>query len=168
MVQWGACRRVFISKHGDANAQISSNTVEKDGDEETMVADSHLTEDRLKSKRLRSHPRQKPNAVKSEKLWDSSCQVFINQQGEHNKHPPSVISSLPPFGIVKNEDKTYDETVTAEPLVLEGRLKRKHTCPSKFQEMDLARNQRQRERHHCQSNKKNKVKSCVSRWSEDR
>lgn len=162
MVQWGACRRVFISQHGENNSQLSSNTVEKDGDEEAMVADSHLIKDSQKSKRLCSVPRQEPNAVRSEKLWDSCHRVFINQQGENNQQPPS--------SSVKEDDDSDrdDETITAEPLVPEERQKRKRTCPIQFQEMDTARYQKQRQSRHCNNNKKNKVKSSINRWSEDR
>lgn len=162
MVQWGACRRVFISQHGENNSQLSSNTVEKNGDEEVMVVDSHLTKDSQKGKHLCALPYQEPDAARSGKLWDSCYRVFMNQQGEHNQHPPSTI--------VKEEDEEGrdNETMTAEPLVPEGRWKRKRTCPIRFQEMDATGRQKQRQRRQCNNIKKNKIKSSICRWSEDR
>ena len=162
MVQWGACRRVFISQHGENNSQLSSNTVEKVGDEEAMVADSHLAKDGQKGKHLCVIPYQEPNAIKSEKLWDSCYPVFINQQGEYDQHPPSTI--------VNEEDNAGrdNETITAEPLVPEGRRKRKRTRPILFRDMDTTGYQKKRQIHHCNNNKKNRVKSSISRWSKER
>ena len=86
----------------------------------------------------------------------------VFQHGENNQQPPS--------SIVKEDDDSDrdDETITAETLVPEERQKRKRTCPIQFQVMGTARYQKQRQSRHCNNNKKNKVKSSINRWSEDR